>query len=781
LIGYANTNIEMPYIIEKKGRIIASNLAFLELSGFSFGEILDIQFNIVWNELLRIDLRPEYLDTEVYLFTKHLEARCVLIQIQENLKADENKYIFKEIPNSRFEDKNQFAAKLIAENDRGVGIYTAPNFILLKANQTYLDYLPKPFNTKELVYGKCLKDFVPGFEGSHGDKIWQDVVATNKSYYSKETKRQLLGDDYRYWDNAITPIAENGQVKYIVSILDDVTERVLSRKHITEQAEIVKQQKEELDVVIDNISEGLAIIDKYGNYVKVNKKAKEYASLSTNIGKTVAKVGDSLALGEKYYDKNGNILSVEEFPGTKVINGSKVESQIIVLRRGNKSTYFEYNANPILDDKGELRLGVILSRNITEQIEKDELIKSQKEQLETILNNMSDAIYIVDKNREFVLINAEARRKVFGNNIVNDFNTLYHSMKAFDMDGNEIPFHMLPTLRTLKGETIENYRLKIKGHASVWIADVNTTPIYNENNEMSMAVMCLRDITQQVKLQNEKDEALEASMKLKDEFLYLITHEFKTPITVIHAALQTIDLIYKSELTEKLNRFLSTIKQNTNRQLRLVNNLLDITRISSGHLKLNVTDINIVYITRAIVNSVALFANQKGIELSFHTNLTENIISLDEQKYERILLNLLSNALKFTPQGKLIDVSLSIKKYRNKNNICVSIKDEGIGIPQNKQEHIFQRFGQVDRSLSRQAEGTGLGLYLTKLLVNALHGVITLESEEGKGSTFTVLLPITRVEALEETALYHEAENQYMNSDSRIVEATAIEFSDIYF
>lgn len=223
-------------------------------------------------------------------------------------------------------------------------------------------------------------------------------------------------------------------------------------------------------------------------------------------------------------------------------------------------------------------------------------------------------------------------------------------------------------------------------------------------------------------------------MKVKDEFIYLITHEFKTPITVIN----------------------------------------------SGHIKVNNHCVDIVYVLRAIVNSVQVHGKQKNINLNFATDLIEKEIYIDEEKVERIVLNLLANALKFTSSGKNITVLLSVKEHKNQDYISIIVKDEGIGIPVDKHKIIFNSFGQADTSLSRQAEGTGLGLYLVKLLLNVLQGEISLVSTIGKGSTFTVLLP-----AVKPSSAYKKngcsINNQLISGDERIVQVVSIEFSDIYF
>ncbi|WP_291636834.1 HAMP domain-containing sensor histidine kinase, partial [Clostridium sp.] len=158
--------------------------------------------------------------------------------------------------------------------------------------------------------------------------------------------------------------------------------------------------------------------------------------------------------------------------------------------------------------------------------------------------------------------------------------------------------------------------------------------------------------------EKEKREALKEVIKLKDEFLYLITHELKTPLSVTNLALQAIDHLCKDEVTQRVGKYLKTINQNTYRQLRLINNLLDITRISSCQVKMNKTNFNVVYVIDAIVSSVQLYAEQKNVNLKFTTNLSIKNIYFDEEKIERIMLNLLSNALKFTSSGKSITVSL---------------------------------------------------------------------------------------------------------------------------
>jgi|GEM_PF-3333109 len=271
------------------------------------------------------------------------------------------------------------------------------------------------------------------------------------------------------------------------------------------------------------------------------------------------------------------------------------------------------------------------------------------------------------------------------------------------------------------------------------------------------------------------NKELEASIKMKDEFLSMVSHEFRTPLTVINSAIQAIEHFCVTEMSDRLKGYLDRIKQSSFRQLRLVNNLLDITRINAGHIKINKRNTDIVRLTNAIVESVSVYSAQKGIEISVLSALEQIITGIDEEKYERILLNLLSNAIKFSPAGKSIIVKLST----GIKDIMIEVIDEGVGIPEDKKELIFERFGQVDSSLTRQAEGTGIGLSLVKLFAEALGGSITVKSKVGEGSTFCLHLPNAEAEKGRDEDI-QDAECLREITDNRIVQSTTIEFSDIY-
>jgi len=274
-----------------------------------------------------------------------------------------------------------------------------------------------------------------------------------------------------------------------------------------------------------------------------------------------------------------------------------------------------------------------------------------------------------------------------------------------------------------------------------------------------------------LKAEKERREVLEKSLAMKDEFISLISHELKTPLNVIYSAIQLIERVYFNQITDRVKELIGNIKQNTFRQLRLANNLLDITRLNSGQFKLNLKNIDIVFLTKVIIKSVGLYASQKNIKMFFKSNIESKIVAIDDEKYERIILNILSNAIKFTEKEGTISIILN--ENIKSDLLEIKITDTGIGIPKDKQELIFERFGQVDSNLSRQAEGTGIGLSLVKLLVNILGGTIEVQSELGVGSTFIIMLP-----AKKEVA--DNKSKDCLDVDNRLVSEIKVEFSDIY-
>ncbi|HEY5561068.1 MAG TPA: ATP-binding protein [Clostridiaceae bacterium] len=273
----------------------------------------------------------------------------------------------------------------------------------------------------------------------------------------------------------------------------------------------------------------------------------------------------------------------------------------------------------------------------------------------------------------------------------------------------------------------------------------------------------------------EAKEKAEKENSLKTEFFANMSHEFRTPLNVMLSTIQLFELYARNEenlTSEKTAEHLKAMKRNSFRLLRLVNNLIDVSKIDSGFYEPVFNNYNIVDVIEKIVLSIKEYANQKNIKVRFKSDLKENVIKCDVDMIERIMLNLISNAIKFSNENCYIHISITNKV----DTIVISVKDNGIGIEEDKQGIIFERYKQASTTLSRMCEGSGIGLTLTKSLVEMHDGTINAKSEYGKGSEFIIKIP--NVKCLNKEIIVSTFDDD--DANLRFISKMNVEFSDIY-
>jgi signal transduction histidine kinase/DNA-binding response OmpR family regulator len=232
---------------------------------------------------------------------------------------------------------------------------------------------------------------------------------------------------------------------------------------------------------------------------------------------------------------------------------------------------------------------------------------------------------------------------------------------------------------------------------------------------------------------------------IKNRLYTNITHEFRTPLTVILGmAEQLSDQREWSSRKQEFSRGLSLIYRNGNGLLKLINQLLDLSRLDAGQLKLNMVQGDVIGYLKYLTESFYSMAQDKNIHLVFFSEEKEVIMDFDEEKIQQIVYNLLSNAIKFTKKNGKVTFHVQKKLQEGSVKLNIKVTDTGIGIPPDKLPHIFERFYQIDDSPTRKNEGTGIGLALTKELVEILKGKIYVESTVGKGSVFYIQLPVVQ-------------------------------------
>lgn len=242
----------------------------------------------------------------------------------------------------------------------------------------------------------------------------------------------------------------------------------------------------------------------------------------------------------------------------------------------------------------------------------------------------------------------------------------------------------------------------------------------------------------------DKNEALFKKVLMleqnKNIYFVNLSHELRTPLNILTSINQLIKDLCKKEVfitPEKLSYYMNIMERNNRRLLNLINNIIDNSKIENNNYILTKTDENIVYLVEDTVLDMKDYIEEKGIELIFDTDVEEKIVRCGKTEIERCIINLVGNAVKFTPKGGLIEVT--IKDLDDK--VQISVKDNGIGISEENKKLIFDRFNQVVDENAEVKGGSGLGLTISKQLITLHGGHIYVESEVGIGSEFIIILP----------------------------------------
>lgn len=404
----------------------------------------------------------------------------------------------------------------------------------------------------------------------------------------------------------------------------------------------------------------------------------------------------------------------------------------------------------------------------TELLIKSSQLEASRQGYKQLLDSLPEAVFIHDGNR-----------------------ILYCNHAAADIAGLSSPHELAggPILNLIAPEARESFRVQaerqLAGETQACrmqslladrngeTKDIEMTAIPHPYQGFPALLCVIRDISYRDKiteLENSLRDLCE-SHRLRTDYFSNISHELRTPISIILTALQMLQMQYGQTMPDSRLKYHNIIQQNCFRLLKLINNIIDSNKIDADLFAVRMLNCNIVNIVENITASITDYAQKKGISLVFESDMRERTMACDPNAMERILLNLISNALKFTPTGGHVKVRLTDQADR----VAISVIDDGAGIPPEKQQIIFDRFRQAGQLHTRENEGSGIGLSLVKSLVEKHNGTINVTSEVGKGSNFTVELPC----AVLPEAVASKSNLVELNQDST-AERIHIEFSDIY-
>lgn len=519
----------------------------------------------------------------------------------------------------------------------------------------------------------------------------------------------------------ITDIIDERPV--IVCILKDITQTTLIQNKLEESENMYKN-------LMDVLNEGVIIHDNK-NIKYINDKGLEI--LDINIGKKEIFIEDIKNIVSKKFREKflSNIQLVISRKEEKVINKIElINGRIVEL----------VTTNIKLNDE-DLLISIVI--DITELENTIMNIEQSEKTYKLLLQTLPEGI---------VIVNPTTKKHIYRNEA---------SIRMLKTIGLEKLNESIKTY--LKEENYGNFRrFTIDKLNNV---DISLAIVKREEEGSLIVVFRMLDCEfKSIQLEKELNRIKEKN-KFKTEFLSNVAYDIKKPINKIFETNNNLIENKGKYNSENINNHTRLVKQNCYRLIRLLSNVEYVSRIDNGTCTLELRKCDIVKLVENIVKISKTYTDKKGIDISFKSEVNKKILSLDIDKVEKIILNILSNAIKFTDTGGKIDINL----YMHNEQVCISIKDTGIGIPKDKTEVIFENFEQLDTTLSRGCEGTGMGLSVVKKLANLNNIKINVESELNKGSEFIITLPNNIV-----------SKNIKLQDKFAQDEKIDIEFSDIY-
>ena len=567
--------------------------------------------------------------------------------------------------------------------------------------------------------------------------------------------------------------AANGSsadICWLASVLGQKLDQVRGRGNLADEVRKLRRERSLLFRIINAVTDPILLTDTDGRLIVANARAEKLFAAS-----------EEESEGRRRAVELNNMLFSAALSRSAVERGSEARELLLVDPSEGSDLLFEVLSSTVEDPREGTGIVSVLRnitdlRRATEQIEEnyqrlrvlEAEARTERDRLNLIIDSVADPIIVTDSTGETVLMNApaeelftmplaapeNAERSVQANDA--HFSSFISGLLLGETGPGEIRRGEIGLINPTTSETnpVEAIAGKVQGESGELTAVV--TILHDRREALERARLYeqlklasdelqarVQGATAELATQNEllRRQAieLEQASRLKSQFLANMSHEFRTPLNAIlgytHMLLQGV----AGDLSPAAKRQLQRIDSNGRHLLTIINEILDITRIEAGKMPIQLSEFNVNDIVPEVMAELDPVIGRSKLAVTPKLSPHAPSMRSDRQKVKQIVVNLLSNALKFTHHGG-IDITVQYDAYRGMVSIAVS--DTGIGIAPEHHERIFEDFRQVDDSPSRQYGGTGLGLAICRRLATSLGGRITLRSNLGQGSTFTLTIPV---------------------------------------
>ncbi|CAN5670443.1 hypothetical protein BH10BAC5_BH10BAC5_14580 [soil metagenome] len=640
-----------------------------------------------------------------YIFAEFDKAGDLIFIIQVDLDITERK--LKEIEISRSE------SMLISlmNNVKHCLWSVDKNFRLVKYNKVFEQEMKNLFDVQ--VYPGMLVVESIREERELFKEMWYEMYkkALKGESFTVEKEYEIFGDT-RYIIVSMNPINESGHITGLTAFSYDVTNMKKSR-------EMLLESESRYQIIIDNLNEGILITDKNDKLLFCNKACENIFGINKD---------EMIGLDLKNFHDDKNKKIIEDQNKLRAL-GKSTSYEMDIIRKDKTTKTIFVSASPRYDKGGAFNGSYVVALDIDDKKRTENEIVENEEKLRAITENINCMLWIYDEKTNKVIYANSFYKSLFGA----DVQELYQDPESwikYLYPGDVDYYNENKNNRPVEGLT---YRI-VRNSEIRWV-NSKIFPLYLGNYKRIVGIA--EDITafkeKEKQLENAKLNA-ELANRAKSDFLAVMSHEIRTPLNGISGFTQ---MMTETSLTENQKEYLDLIKESSSKLLRVINDILDFSKIAAGRLEFDSLNFSVKEAVIKSIQTVELAAKDKGLKI--RTVISDSIPELvtgDSERLQQVLLNLLSNSIKFSANSEVVISVNTIKQQEDKIKLEFRVKDHGIGISEAEQKLLFQPFVQADSSYSRKFGGTGLGLAICKNLVEMMKGEIGLESKSLIGSVF---------------------------------------------